>query len=402
MKRTTRLSAWCTGIGLALTLCATTSNAQDFKTSYRKGLTAIDRGKWSEVARWMDEAVAANPTASTDKIKFYGTRYVEYTPYYYLGLAHYNLGNCAEAVRAWDTAAAQGVADLSDIQSSLEECRRQIVTPTPIPRPTATPAPVAPPPPIPTRPDRELINRAIANAERAIGGAATAETAITQLRTDPEMARAWDTDSTLQREFDEAAGLLSTARDTLQRGIAESDPETLQQAADLAARAERRFERAEPRLTALRSEIDRELQTEAERLAEQRRLELEAAQAAEARPTAITVDRPVAVVATQVPERQPAPVKLRSAAKSYLAGEYAETISILTDPEFSDPRASALALLLRAASRFGLYYEGGEADAGLREMAEDDVRSCRRFDTGITPDDGAFSPRFARFFSQTR
>ena len=59
-------------------------------------------------------------------------------------------------------------------------------------------------------------------------------------------------------------------------------------------------------------------------------------------------------------------------------------------------------LLLRSASRFLLYREGGATDAGLRRQAEDDAQSCRWTDPDVAPELAFFPPTFVDFFAAAR
>jgi hypothetical protein len=394
-------------LAIIVALSAPAVCSADFKSSYRQGLSAADQGDWSAVVAAMEEATAEEPNASKSKIKHYGTRFVPYTPYYYLGLAHYNLGNCEGAVRAWETSTSQGIAKLGDVQAQLEECRAKLVKPTS--QPTATPIPVATRPPLPPKPDRQLIERETGTAEGAIKGAAAAERSVTEMRANPDTAQAWNSDASLQKAFGDAAKTLASARTTLQRGISEEDPDTIRQAADLANQAQRDFERLQPRLREVQDRlVQARTAREQERIADQTRLDEEAGRAAEARAAEArrtqTARATRVLPATPAPSqsRPEAPTSLRSAAAAFLSGDYPRTILLLADESFGNSSASALAHLLNAASRFGLYHEGGESDDNLRTMAEDDIRLCKRLDSSITPDENAFSPRFVRFFVDIR
>jgi hypothetical protein len=402
MTPPTRLLAGICLCSIVMATVVFTAHAADFKTPYKNGLTAADRDNWSEVVRWMEESTALNPDASDSKIKFYGTRYVPYTPYYYLGLAHYNLGNCRAAVTAWETSANQGVANLGDVQSQLEECRRQLVKPTP--EPTAAPVPIATRPPQPPKPDRQLIERATGTAEGAVNGAVAAERAVAELRANPDAAQAWRSEASLEKAFSDAAGKLAAARTALQKGVSDEDPETLRQAEDLANQAQREFKGLQPRLreaqdrlVQARTDLDREL------IADQARQDEEAGRAAAALRTPTAGASRVQPATPSAPQSRPAaPTSLRSAAAAFLSGDYATTISLLADESFANRRASAFAHLLSAASRLHLYHAGGESDNAQRRKAEDDVRSCKSIDSSIAPDEEAFSPRFVRFFTSTR
>jgi hypothetical protein len=103
----------------------------------------------------MREAIAAEPNPQA-RVRIYGMRFEPYVPQYFLGLAAYRQGNCAEAQRQWThapTAAIlggdptlkgvveQGLADCARKQPQLAQQPAQAPARTP-----ATPGPVAPVP----------------------------------------------------------------------------------------------------------------------------------------------------------------------------------------------------------------------------------------------------------------
>jgi hypothetical protein len=96
------------------------------------------------------------------------------------------------------------------------------------------------------------------------------------------------------------------------------------------------------------------------------------------------------------------PVDLVKAARAYFDGRYEDSLSLLSRLAGLRGRAAAQSHLFRAAARFALYRLGREADAALRNQAEQDVIACRRADASLTPDPQAFSPAFADFFRRSR
>jgi hypothetical protein len=96
------------------------------------------------------------------------------------------------------------------------------------------------------------------------------------------------------------------------------------------------------------------------------------------------------------------PPPLVNATRAFLGGDYQSTVDLLAEGNFADRRVSAVAHLLRAASRWLLFRAGGSADDALLREAEADVRSCKRLDGTVIPDPDAFSPSFVEFFDKTR
>ena len=68
----------------------------------------------------------------------------------------------------------------------------------------------------------------------------------------------------------------------------------------------------------------------------------------------------------------------------------------------AEPRAAAVAALLRGAARYALYLEGGGREAAVLDAARGDIRTCRRLDGTVAPDTAFFSPTFVALFQETR
>ena len=139
------------GLVLLLGLGAAFTAHADYKRTYAEGLDAARAEDWGTVRQKMQEALAEEG-APAAKVRLYGTRFDAYVPQYYLGLAAYKQGNCAEAISNWENAAARPIIAGSDTLSGvanagLADCRTRLAATTPPPRP----APVVPTPtPTPT------------------------------------------------------------------------------------------------------------------------------------------------------------------------------------------------------------------------------------------------------------
>ncbi len=127
----------------------------DFKRSYSEGLNAARDEKWGEVRAKMQEALAENATPQR-RMKLYGTQFVDYVPQYYIGLAAYKQGDCAEAVKQWSGPAGTVIeanAQFNGVASAgRRDCEAKLAAVAPTPKPVApTPTPTAPTP-TPTQP----------------------------------------------------------------------------------------------------------------------------------------------------------------------------------------------------------------------------------------------------------
>jgi tetratricopeptide (TPR) repeat protein len=101
---------------VSLMLCAallgssSLAEAQDASFSRAIELRNQKTPRWREVANLMTAAIQANANESDRKVGrtlFLGG--TEYLPFFFLGEAHYNLGDCAAAVTAWARSEQQGV-----------------------------------------------------------------------------------------------------------------------------------------------------------------------------------------------------------------------------------------------------------------------------------------------------
>ncbi|HET6603541.1 MAG TPA: hypothetical protein VFG21_04905 [Xanthomonadaceae bacterium] len=94
-----------------------------------------------------------------------------------------------------------------------------------------------------------------------------------------------------------------------------------------------------------------------------------------------------------------APPALRTAVDAYLGGRHSE-LAALDAARIDDTRARALALMLRAAARYGQGEREGD-DKALA-TAREDVLAARRAAPSLALDESLFSPRFRAFVRATR
>ncbi|MCU0291776.1 MAG: hypothetical protein MUF10_07245 [Thermoanaerobaculaceae bacterium] len=106
---------------------------------------------------------------------------------------------------------------------------------------------------------------------------------------------------------------------------------------------------------------------------------------------------------TAIASRSPAsaPEVLRQGAEAFLGADYRRAIELLATSQVSEPRASAVAALVRGAARHALFLEAGGREADILEAARADIRACRRLDATVAPDMAFFSPSFVALFEDT-
>jgi len=131
----------------ALALAGGAQAQANFREAYARGKEAAANSRWSEVEARMREAIAAEPTPQA-RVRIYGMRFEPYVPQYFLGLAAYRQGNCAEAQRQWGhaptAAILAGDATLQGVvEQGLADCRKRQPQLAQQPAAPATPAPAA-------------------------------------------------------------------------------------------------------------------------------------------------------------------------------------------------------------------------------------------------------------------
>jgi hypothetical protein len=104
---------------LALALAAGGAHA-DYRESYSRGLAALKDGNNAEARKLFEQALAEQPEPAL-RVRLYGQRWEAYLPQHYLGAAAFALGDCATALKQWNSGANQQItAQLSDIRSAQQ------------------------------------------------------------------------------------------------------------------------------------------------------------------------------------------------------------------------------------------------------------------------------------------
>lgn len=341
----------------------------DYQTSFRNGITAMDRRKWAEAASGMRSAIAENPTESSRKIFIYGTRYVEYTPHFFLGVALSNANKCGEAVTALETSEQQGViqrtANYRELKRIVTVCAQQ--TPAVVRADPAPPPEVQKPAPEPA-----------SSGPQAIGVPEPVRVQppppATTTRTPPDTVPVVTAPVTLEPA-------LVAARQKLEAAL--SDSRNLLDGAKPPARATASHDalrRAVAAATAARnSDSTQKVQSATRTLSE----------------ASAALRRALATVPGG------AGAQLAEAVRAYIRGDYQTTAALLDRARFESKGERAQAALFRAAARYAMYTLEGSRNDGLRTQAIADLREYRRIDT-TQPDVRLFPPPFRRLWAETR
>ena len=207
----------------------------DYKDSYKQGIEAIEKSKWADAARLMQEAIASK-SAEGETVRFYGQRFETYLPHFYLGLALFNSGDCVGALRSWATSESQGAVRKSEQYRTLTKnrsgCEAKATTP-PKPTPAAPATPTTPPP----GPDPAAVAQATQAAESALKRADDAARAVAALQGDPLLGPVWSQDAALGSAQERAKEALASARVKLEAGRKKPDLAQLGEAREGADRA---------------------------------------------------------------------------------------------------------------------------------------------------------------------
>jgi len=360
-----RAMRWALPMAVLTSLTLATHAQADYQSAYRRGLEAVQRRAWADAAREMRAAISEKP-AEGEQIKLYGMRFETYLPHYYLGLALFGAGDCAQALEAWLDSETQGAvkgrSEYKDLRRNRVTCETRLAEA----RPTPPPAPAAP------RVNPAQVAQAVETAQSEISRAEEAGRGLGPLQNAAELASQWSEDSALGGSQRQANDALAAARERLAAGQRISDLAVLREAQDSAARARQLYESARATAAA----------------------RLEQAQAR----ASVPAPMPTAAAASSASKPALAP-ELLAGASAYFSGRYRDAVDALSRVRGDDSRTRAQVLLLRSAARHALYMLSEQKDATLRQAALDDARACRRLDPRTLPSPRAFSPAFLSFFS---
>ena len=101
-----------------------------FGTDFLDALDAIEEGDFQKAITKLEKAIKSRDDAGLDQ-RFYGMVYGNYIPHFYLGQAHYQLGDCEGAMDAWNESLRQGVItglnEYSTMQAGMTACAGEVV-----------------------------------------------------------------------------------------------------------------------------------------------------------------------------------------------------------------------------------------------------------------------------------
>lgn len=407
-----------------LTLAMATAAAAEWRDHYRRGSEAFTAGRWAEVVREMNAALAerAEERAGT------GLLARRYTPRYYLAVALAEQGDCRTAMPVFAEGERLGqiqrTPDWEDFRRRKETCESLL-----------------------TR-----LARAVRRAEAALADADAAAAEVPALRTAPTLRERWQRGEPSLADLEaQAARTLRRARERLAEGSRTESVGDVGAAAELAAQATAAYRDVVSEARAAAAEVERATASAldtAESTAERARRALRGIRDLQPFPTVLgqrvaAVEAALERLETTKEEAGPAdlqalddelrgalerlgraarrpPEALQDAVEAYLAGDYRGVVAALDGARFGERRARAQACLLRAAAGHALrtldlsaapsaagsqQEEPGQApDDGAADPAgvvlDRALEACRALDDLPDPDPRYFSPAFIRFFVQ--
>lgn len=96
------------GVAFVFLVClASSPSAELWYEHYDRALRAIERSQWQEAIVALDAAIEEKDESSA-RARTYGMRFIAYMPYFYAGVAQYNLGNVDAARRYFELEQRQG------------------------------------------------------------------------------------------------------------------------------------------------------------------------------------------------------------------------------------------------------------------------------------------------------
>lgn len=338
---------------MLLCLLTTESYAQKaFFDHYEEGLKAAKAENWTAVVQHMSAAIAKEPKENP-KARAVGTVFFPYHPYYYRGVAYFNLGEFEKA--AADLAKAKGVGrvalgSVESFQMKAEAKLAQAAQPAQQPAPAQQPPAQQPGlPSVPTATVDPNLAPARQRAQQAIGAAQTAM----------KQAQGRNAQTLASIQFQSAQDLLLDAR---QKSVDAETAADFERAAQVAERAKNTFDIA-----------------------------VDAAQMAAANQRAAP-GRAVEETLSPVKDR------VRRALGEYFSGNYTRAARALEDLTKAELSRSHMAHVFLGASYYNSYVLSGRKNSTYLKQANNAFKRAKALNSKVTLSTRYFSPRVRTYF----
>lgn len=346
---------------LALLVAAPSFAADKWYDSYDKALAAAKKGNWADVIEKMTAAIAEKPEENR-RAHSYGTIFLAYHPYYYRGIAYFELGRYDEAIRDLKRATGVGPEKLGDAATFLMRAETQLAAAQAPPTPTQTVAQQpTPTQPVVSPPTTPAVDPNLAPARKR------ARELITEAS--GKMAQARRARADALPDFSQAEGLLTDA----QSKALQSDT-----AADWTAVAS----------SAEKASIGFDLAIHKAQIAD--------AQKPPTPAPAVPATDAATSEATASFRRD-----VRSAVEAYFSGEFTLSAQAFDTLSRRQPD-NALIWAFLGASRYYEWYLNGQSDEQAMQAAVAAFREARRSNRRLKLNERYFPKRVQNFYETVR
>jgi hypothetical protein len=386
-------------IAVVLGLLWSSSLYADYKRAYYEGYQLARQGRdWETVAVKMTEALQENDREG-EMVVLTSANVQPYLPYFYLGLARFQLGDCRGARENWIKSSVQKKVVLSGRE------RQWFNQFSPICELSV--------------PIEDALKQAQARLQ-----------SVDQLARDADLAKVWSQEAGFAATLTKLRQQLDQAGKDFQQARAAKVDQQLALLTGVKAATNDLSEQMDTLLKNARGRRDDLL---AQRLANERRLLDEKKTGAEATVAGNTgtgggpgtagggtgrESKPADARGGEIKGVDPRPVDpkggdprtttaaalqppdgLRALMQQYVQGRYREAHDGLQS-QAVPAEWRAHAALLRAASAFSLYYAEGQKDRGLLDEASRAVQACAQANRDLRPSRRLFAPPFIEFFDR--
>ncbi|MFN2443824.1 MAG: hypothetical protein ABR517_14210 [Thermoanaerobaculia bacterium] len=343
-----------------LLIFAAAPSEADWLDDYEAGLKAAQGEQWSVVVQKMSSAIKARPKENARQ-RTTGTGFIAYHPYYYRGVANFELGDLEAAIRDLRQASGQGSVKLGSAESLLARAEMQLAQQSQPVTPTTTVAqqpPVQQPPPVTQTAAQPQVDPNLAPAR------SRARDALAAARGAHEKARRARAGS--QPEFADGERLMLSAQERSAQADTTTDWLAVEQTANRA-------------LSTLNLAITKN------QIAQQK---------AAREPT----QAKVATAATEDALSQKR-LRVRAAVEAYFSGDFTQSIQAF-DRLASEERENSLLWAFLGASYYYNWYLSGQTNEREEQAAIDAFKKARQHGNGRL--DGRYFPkRVQDFFATT-
>lgn len=333
-------------------LLSSAAFAKNYFDAYQDGLKAAANRDWNTVVQKMTEAIAGN--AKEGKVRPYGTIFEEYHPYYYRGIAYFELERFDEAIADLRKATGPGKVQLGDASSYIGRAETKLAAAkTPPPGGGGTTTTTTPP--IDTRPagpdpaiaqNRSRADQMLRDAQRARDEArnAKAETYAASV-------------------YSQGSRFLESAGD---KRITASTADEWRAVADDADKAQRAFVAAAQRA---RDEAGR----------------------------TVTITESATTEVVNAGREN-----IRNALELYFAGDFNGSAKAFQRLANASQKDNSMVWAFLGAARYYNYYLTGSSDATQLSQATEAFKNARKLNPSLQLSTKYFSPRVRNFYKGVR